>query len=316
MNLHFIFPKMKKFASVFSLLLIMLVLTILSPNFLTVENLLTVGLQIAPRAIMAIGQVSIIIAAGIDLSVGSVMALAGVVTSMLLVAEVNIVLAVLTGILVGAGCGLLNGLLISRGKLPPFIATLGMMGIARGVALIITGGIPLFGFPESFTQLSSYRIGNIVPVPVIILVVLGIVWTTLLAKTRFGRYTYAIGGNYETTRLSGVNVVRYVTVIYLLGGLMYGIAGVIETSRLSTGQPTAGTGYELDVIAACVIGGTSLSGGSGTVFGALVGALLIGFLRNGCNLLDISNFWQQVAIGAIIVVAVFIDQRQKQSSHS
>jgi ribose transport system permease protein len=304
-------PKIKKLASLLSLLLIMLVLSILSPQFLTVDNLLTVGLQMAPRAILAIGQVMIIIAAGIDLSVGSVMALAGVVTSLCLVAECNLFLAIAAGILTATFCGFLNGLLIGRGKLPPFIATLGMMGIARGIALIITGGVPLFGFPESFTQFSSARIGDVFPVPVLLVLILGALGYFLLAKTQFGRYIYAVGGNYETTRLSGVNVTRLLVLIYTLAGMLYGIGSLVETSRLSTGQPTAGTGYELDVIAACVIGGTSLSGGSGSVIGALLGALMIGFLRNGCNLLNISNFWQQVAIGAIIVVAVFIDQRQK-----
>lgn len=312
MQIKAFLPKIKKLASLLSLLLIMIVLTILSPQFLTVDNLLTVGLQMAPRAILAVGEVMIIITAGIDLSVGSVMALAGVVTSLLIVAEYNLFLAIGAGILTATFCGFVNGMLIGRGKLPPFIATLGMMGIARGIALILTGGVPLFGFPESFTNFSNARIGGVVPVPVLLVLLLGTIGYFVLAKTRFGRYTYAVGGNYETTRLSGVNVTWLLVGIYTLGGLLYGIGGIVETSRLSTGQPTAGTGYELDVIAACVIGGTSLSGGSGSVFGALLGALLIGFLRNGCNLLNISNFWQQVAIGAIIIIAVFIDQRQKR----
>jgi len=312
MQFHYLWSVLIRFASVLSLFLIMLVLSILSPQFLTIDNLLTVCLQMAPRAIMAIGQVCIIIAAGIDLSVGSVMAISGVITSMMLVAEFPLMSAVLMGILMGAFCGLVNGLLIARGKLPPFIATLGMMGIARGVALIITGGVAIFGFPDAFGLISNYRVVNVIPIPVILVVILGIIGSILMAKTRFGRYTYAIGGSYETTRLSGVNVRRYLILIYTLAGFLYGIAGIVETSRLSTGQPTAGNGYELDVIAACVIGGTSLSGGSGTVLGALLGSLMIGFLRNGCNLMDISNFWQQVAIGTIIVVAVFIDQQHKK----
>ncbi|MCI0514045.1 ABC transporter permease [candidate division KSB1 bacterium] len=305
---------LKKLASVASLLLVMLILTLLSPQFLTVQNLLTVGLQMSPRALMAIGEVSIIIAAGIDLSVGSIMALTGVITALALNAQLPLWLAIFLGIMVGCFCGLVNGVLVAHGKLPPFIATLGMMGIARGIALILTSGVPLFGFPAAFTNFSNARLFNVVPIPVIITLVIGSIWIILLAKTHFGRYTYAIGGNLEATRLSGVNVPYYLILVYTLAGLLYSLAGIIETSRLSTGQPTAGTGYELDVIAACVIGGVSLSGGTGTVLGALVGSLMIGFLRNGCNLLNISNFWQQVAIGAIIVIAVFIDQRQKKSS--
>ncbi|MBN1350990.1 ABC transporter permease [candidate division KSB1 bacterium] len=301
----------RKLASVFSLLLIVLVLSILSPDFLKVDNLLTVGLQISPRAIMAIGQVVIIITAGIDLSVGSVMALSGVITGLLLASGINIYLAAFAGIGVGTFCGFLNGAMVSYGKLPPFIATLGMMGMARGVALIATGGVPIFDFPPEFAHLSSARLGGIIPLPVIITCVLGTLFYLAMVNTSFGRYSYAIGGNMEATRLSGVNVKWILLIVYAAAGLLYGIAGLIEASRLSTGQPTAGTGYELDVIAACVIGGTSLSGGVGTIWGALIGSLVIGFLRNGCNLLDISNFWQQVAIGAIIVIAVFIDQLQK-----
>lgn len=312
MKIADVLSQIQKLASLLSLLLIIIILTILSPRFLTVDNLLTVGLQMSPRAIMAIGQVVIIIAAGIDLSVGSVMALSGVFAGLLLANGVNIFVASLVGILIGGVCGLLNGAMVSYGKLPPFIATLGMMGIARGLALIVTGGVPIFGFPPEFADLSSARLAGIVPVPVILTLILGLIFYIVMANTRFGRYTYAIGGNMEATRLSGVNVKKYLLLIYIFAGLLYGMAGLIEASRLSTSQPTAGTGYELDVIAACVIGGTSLSGGVGTVWGALIGSLLIGFLRNGCNLLDISNFWQQVAIGSIIVLAVFIDQRQKK----
>lgn len=313
MSFEFVISKFKKYISVFVIILVMIYLAIQSPQFLTADNILTVGLQMSPRAIMAIGQVCVIIAAGIDLSVGSIMALSGVITGLMLVANVNIYYASIAGIFLGAGCGMVNGFLIAYGKLPPFIATLGMMGIARGIALIITGGVAIFGFPDSFIAISSNRLGGIFPVPVLITIILGIIWSILMAKTRFGRYTYAVGGNYEATRLSGVNVKKNLMWVYTFSGLLCGIAGIIEMSRLSTGQPTAGTGYELDVIAACVIGGTSLSGGSGTVLGALMGALLIGFLRNGCNLLNISNFWQQVAIGAIIVIAVFIDQLKKEN---
>jgi len=229
----------------------------------------------------------------------------------LLAAGIDFFLSTLCGILVGALCGFINGFLTAVGKLPPFISTLGMMGIARGVALIITKGVPVFGLPESFSMLGNGRLIGIFPIPVLITVILGFIGHVMLTKTPFGRYTYALGSNFEAARLSGIRTTRNLVYIYLLGGFLYGAAGIILASRLSTGQPTSGTGYELDVIAACVIGGASLSGGSGTIWGAILGALLIGVLRNGSNLLDISAFWQQVAIGTIIVIAVFIDQYQK-----
>ncbi|MDZ7261316.1 MAG: ABC transporter permease [candidate division KSB1 bacterium] len=311
MSLSFQLSYLRKLASLLSLLIIVGILSILSPHFFTVENLLSVGLQMSVIAIMSIGQVWIIISGGIDLSVASVMAISGVMTTLLITHGVDLTVASLSGILVGAGCGLVNGFLIAIGKLPPFIATLGMMGIARGIALIITGGVAIFGLPQEFAFLANERVWGYIPIPVFITMVLATLGHIVLTRTPFGRYTYAMGSNFEATRLSGINVNRCLIQVYLLAGFLYGIAGIILASRLSTGQPTAGTGYELDVIAACVIGGASLSGGIGTIWGALAGSLLIGVLRNGCNLLDISAFWQQVAIGSIIVVAVFIDQYQK-----
>lgn len=303
---------LRKLASVISLLIIIIILSILSPNFLTMDNILSIGLQMSVIAIMSIGEVWIIISGGIDLSVGSIMALSGVVTTMMIAAGINMFLALLCGIFVGALCGFINGFLTAVGKLPPFISTLGMMGIARGMALIITKGVPVFGLPESFSILGNGRIAGIFPIPVLIILVMAAIGHIALTNTPFGRYTYAIGSNFEAARLSGIRTTRNLIYIYLLGGFLYGTAGIILASRLSTGQPTSGLGYELDVIAACVIGGASLSGGSGTIWGATLGALLIGVLRNGSNLLDISAFWQQVAIGAIIVIAVFIDQYHKQ----
>ncbi|MBC8183208.1 ABC transporter permease [candidate division KSB1 bacterium] len=301
----------RKLASLLSLLIIVILLSILSPYFFTTENLFSIGLQMAVIAIMSIGQMWIIISGGIDLSVGSVLALSGVVSTLLISSGFDILTASLVGIMVGSLCGVISGFLISAGKLPPFIATLGMMGIARGMALILTKGVPVFGLPESFSVISNGRIANLVPIPILITLLLALIGHIILTRTPFGRYTYAIGSNFEAARLSGIRTSRTLIYIYTLGGMLSGLAGIILASRLSTGQPTAGTGYELDVIAACVIGGASLSGGAGTIWGAILGALLIGVLRNGCNLMDISAFWQQVAIGALIVIAVFIDQYQK-----
>jgi len=302
---------LRKLASVLSLFLIVVLLTILSPHFLTAENILSIGLQMSVIAIMSIGQVWIIISGGIDLSVGSIMAMSGVITTMLIAGGTNMILASIAGIIVGSFCGMVNGFLTAVGKLPPFISTLGMMGIARGMALIITKGVPIFGLPQEFAVLGNGRLAGVIPIPVLITLLLAILAHIALNQTPFGRYTFAIGSNFEAARLSGIRTTRNLISIYLLGGFLYSIAGIILASRLSTGQPTSGTGNELDVIAACVIGGASLSGGVGTIWGAMLGALLIGVLRNGCNLLDISAFWQHVAIGSIIVIAVFIDQYQK-----
>lgn len=304
----------RRLAPYASLLAMAVALSILSPHFLTLENIFAIGVQMAVIAIMAIGQMMVIISAGIDLSVGSVLALSGVIATMLIVSGLPMGLGIAVGTLVGGLCGLINGLLIAYGYIPPFIATLGMMGVARGVALLLTGGVPIFGLPPEFNFLGGGRILFGVPVPVVILIVLATLGHFTLTRTRFGRYVFAIGSNAEAARLSGINVRAVLTRIYTVEGLLCGFAGVLLASRLSTGQPTAGTGYELDVIAACVIGGASLSGGEGTVLGAIIGALIMGVLRNGCNLLDISAFWQQIAIGAIIVVAVFSDQYRKHKA--
>ncbi|MDZ7289236.1 MAG: ABC transporter permease [candidate division KSB1 bacterium] len=301
----------RRLAPIFSLLILAAILSWLSPYFLTLENLFAIGLQMSVVAIMALGQVIIIISGGIDLSVGSVLALSGVVACMTLRAGQPMVLAILATFVIGIVFGWLNGFFITRGKLPPFIATLGTMGIARGTALIITEGVPVFGLPPSFAVLGGGRLFQMIPVPVVITAIAALLMHLMLAHTRLGRHTYAIGGNAEAARLAGVPVVSIVQTLYLICGALCGLAGLILASRLNSGQPTAGTGYELDVIAACVIGGASLSGGEGTVGGALLGALIMGVLRNGCNLLDISAFWQQVAIGAIIIIAVFFDQSRR-----
>ena len=288
-----------------------LVLSLLSPYFLTMDNLLAIGLQMAVVAIMALGQMMVIISSGIDLSVGSVMALSGVGTTMLMAQGMPIFPAVVAGLAVGALCGLLTGALVGWGYVPPFIVTLGMMGIARGAALLLTGGVPVFGLSAQFGFWGGGRIYGVLPVPVLFTVVLAVLAHFLLTMTAFGRHVFAIGSNMTAAKLSGIDVNRTLLLVYLINGILCGFAGIILASRLSTGQPTAGTGYELDVIAACVIGGASLSGGKGSILGAIIGALIMGILRNGCNLLDISEFWQKIAIGVIIVMAVFIDQYRK-----
>ena len=300
----------RQFGTLSALVVLSLVLWILTPHFLTVSNLLNVAQQTTIVAIIAVGMTFVIITAGIDLSVGSVLALSGVVLASLLQAGTPLAIALPAGLGAGLLCGLLNGLLITVGRLPPFIATLGMMSVARGAALVFTGGRPISGFSDSFRQAAVGEPARI-PAPVLIMIAVYLVAHFALTKTRLGRYTYAIGGNEEAALLSGVNVRYYKTLVYGLSGMLSGLAAIILTARLNSAQPIAGMMYELDAIAATVIGGTSLTGGEGTVFGTLIGALIIGVLKNGLNLLDISSFVQQVVIGAVIIVAVLLDMALK-----
>ena len=288
-----------------------LVLWALTPHFLTVSNLLNVAEQATIIAIIAVGMTFVIITAGIDLSVGSVLAFAGVVMASALHRGLPLPLALVIGLGVGLLCGLVNGALITIGRLPPFIATLGMMSVARGAALMFTEGRPISGFAENFRSLATGEVLH-VPTPVVIMVVVYAVAYFVLRRTKLGRYTYAIGGNEEAALLSGINVKLYKTMVYGLAGLLCGLAAILLTARLNSAQPIAGMNYELDEIAATVIGGTSLLGGEGTVVGTLIGALIMAVLRNGLNLLGVSSFIQQVVIGSVIIVAVLIDMGLKR----
>ena len=287
-------------------------LSILSPYFLTLQNLSSVCRQTAVITIIALGMTIIMISGGIDLSVGSVMAFAGICGTQLLESRHSLVAGVAGAMLAGAAWGLLNSALITLLKVSPFIATLGTMGAARGVTLVITNGMPVVNLPASFGRLGDGNIFRIVPVPLAILVALALLTGFILKYTRMGRYAYAIGSNVEAARYAGVPIRRYLIAIYIFGGALTGLAGMIEASRLVTGQPTAGYGYELSVIAAVVIGGASLSGGEGTVAGTIAGAFLMGLISNGSNLLGVSPFWQQVVIGSVIVLAVAVDELRKR----
>jgi len=296
----------RQYGPLLALVGLSLVLWILTPHFLTVSNLLNVAEQTTIIAIVAVGMTWVIISGGIDLSVGSVVAFSGVVMASLLHARWPLFAAVLAGLSAGFALGGLNGLLITRGNLPPFIATLGMMSVARGAALMFTDGRPVSGFVESFRRLSTGDIVH-VPIPVIIMAVVYGLSHILLTKTQFGRYVYAIGGNEEAAVLSGLNVRRVKLLVYGQCGMLSGLAAVLLTARLNSAQPIAGVMYELDAIAATVIGGTSLLGGEGTIPGTLIGALIIGVLRNGLNLLGTPSFTQQVVIGSVIIVSVLLD---------
>lgn len=284
---------------------------ILSPYFLTWANLLNIAQQTAINALIAGGMTFVIVSAGIDLSVGSILAFSGVIMAAALQSGVPIPLAIAAGLATGSLCGAVNGLLITVGKLPPFITTLGMMSVARGAALVFTDGRPISGFSDAFRAIATTRMAFL-PSPVLLLVLAYIVLHLVLKHTRFGRYVYAIGGNEEAAKLSGVDVRFHKTAVYALSGFMSALAAVVLTARLNSAQPIAGMMYELDAIAAAVIGGTSLMGGEGSMTGTLVGAFIMGVLRNGLNLLGVSSFLQQIVIGSVIIIAVLLDASLKR----
>lgn len=306
---------LQKLGPFVALLIIAVALSIVSRDFLTVDNLLNVMRQASINALIAFGMTLVILLGGIDLSAGSVLALSSVIIATLLSAGTPAIVATLAGLVAGGLMGFANGLVISKGKVAPFIATLGSMTVLRGLALVVSNGSPISSFnSDFFSLLGGGYVARLVPIPVVLMLVMFGVFWVLLRKTVFGRHIYATGGNAESAKLSGVKVDRIQLWVYTIAGVMSALAGVVLTSRLNSAQPTAGTGYELDAIAAVVLGGTSLTGGRGWIFGTLVGALLIGVLNNGLNLLDVSSFYQQVIKGIVILLAVLIDRGNKKSS--
>jgi ribose transport system permease protein len=287
-------------------------LTLASNDFLTGNNLANLARQVSIFGILAIGQLFVILTGGIDLSVGSILALSGAITAQLLVSGFPIPLSMLIGIAVGTVLGILNGLLVTRFKLPPFIATLGMLGIARGV-LVITDAKTIQGVPDSFQTIANGTILGIPNLLIVFLAITAIAWF-VLTRTVFGRYVYSVGSNPEAARLAGVPVPLVTGAVYAISGLLAGVGGVLLTARLGAGIPTGGTGFELQAIAACVIGGASLSGARGSAIGAACGAVIIGVLNNGGNLLAINAFYLQIAIGVLILVAVGFDQMNTRAS--
>ncbi|MFE3186698.1 substrate-binding domain-containing protein [Streptomyces violascens] len=295
-----------------ALVVLVAAMALLSGDFLTTQNLLNVGVQAAVTAILAFGVTFVIVSAGIDLSVGSVAALSATVLAWSATSEgVPVWLAVLMAVATGIACGLVNGVLVSYGKLPPFIATLAMLSVGRGLSLVISQGSPI-AFPDSVSVLGN-TLGGRLPVPVLVMIAAGLVTALVLSRTYIGRSMYAIGGNEEAARLSGLRVKRQKLVIYALSGLFAAVAGIVLASRLVSAQPQAAQGYELDAIAAVVIGGASLSGGVGKASGTLIGALILAVLRNGLNLLSVSAFWQQVVIGVVIALAVLLDTLRRKA---
>ncbi|MGW3102351.1 ABC transporter permease/substrate-binding protein [Streptomyces sp. NPDC001100] len=295
-----------------ALIVLVIAMSALSGDFLTTDNLLNVGVQAAVTAILAFGVTFVIVSAGIDLSVGSVAALSATVLAWSATQHgVPVVLAVILAIATGIAAGLVNGFLIAYGKLPPFIATLAMLSVARGLSLVISQGSPI-AFPDSVSHLGD-TLGGWLPVPVLVMIVMGLIAAFVLGRTYIGRSMYAIGGNEEAARLSGLRVSKQKLAIYALSGVFAAAAGIVLASRLSSAQPQAADGYELDAIAAVVIGGASLAGGTGKASGTLIGALILAVLRNGLNLLSVSAFWQQVVIGVVIALAVLLDTVRRKA---
>ncbi|MGC8826323.1 MAG: ABC transporter permease [Anaerolineae bacterium] len=277
----------------------------INPNFWTMTNLTNVARQVSILALISVGETFAILSAGIDLSVGSLLALVSVVCAQTML-EYGVAAGILAGVLIGAVCGLINGVLIAKARIPPFIATLAMLVGARGAALTLSGGLPIAGLPKSFLTIGAgYILG--IPIPAIIAAVVMAIGYFILSRTAFGRNVYAVGGNEEAAMLSGINVARIKILVYLLSGVCAGIAGVVLTSRVISGQPTLGEVQELYAIAAVVIGGSKISGGYGGVGKTVLGVLVLGLLNNGLNLIRVSSYVQLIVIGVIIVLAVYVD---------
>ena len=323
---------LRKYAIVFIFFAMFVGMWFLSDAFLQPRNLLNIVRQISVMGLIAIGVTMVIITTGIDLSSGSVLALAAVAAASLAQRtdwatakypglDLPVIVPILVALIIGAFCGGINGWLIARFKIPAFIATLGMMTIARGFALIYSDR-PVSGLTDTYNFIGQGELLKLlpipgqpplgIPIPIIILAVVAVGAHIMLNNTRFGRHIYAIGGNEQAARISGLNVGRIKIGVYMLAGLLSGLAGVVLSSRIGSGQPGLAVGYELDAIAAAVIGGTSLSGGIGTIWGTIVGALIIGVLNNGLDLLNVSAYWQTIVKGSIIVVAVIIDERKNR----
>lgn len=305
---------LRKFGPLLGLVLMCIALSVVSEHFLTVDNLLNVFRQSAVNALLGLGQLVVIITAGIDLSVGSILGFCCVMVAYMMKAGAPVWVAIPAALAIGAALGLVNGLLLTKLHLPhPFIPTLGMMNVARGLALVVSGGFAISELPESFRYWGAGT-AIYIPVPILVVVFFCVLFHLFLTRTTPGRDIFAIGGNQQAARLSGVPVSFRLNTVYALSGFMSGVAAIVLAGRMNSGFPLAGVGAELDSIAAVIIGGASFFGGVGRVGGTLVGALIIGVLRNGLNLLDVSAYWQTVVIGVVIVIAVWVDVLRQRAA--
>src|SRR5674476_437123 len=302
----------KETGVIIALIVLIVFFSLTAENFLSSSNFINVARQVSIIAIMALGMTVVIIAGGIDLSVGSVMGLSGVFAAVLMMNyNLPVFVAGLGGVIVGGVLGLFNGTINAFFKVPSFIATLAMLSIARGIALLYTEAKPIYNLPDSFTNLGTGYVGH-VPIPVIVMMLIFSLFYFLMRYTKIGRYAYSIGGNADVARLSGINVRRYMISFLVISGIMAGLAGVILAARMASGEPTAGVGYELDVIAAVVLGGTSLAGGRGSMLGTMAGAFVMGVLSNGLAMLNVPPFVQMILSGLIILLAVGIGMRKSK----
>lgn len=295
----------RRFGLVLSFLLLFTGLSLLSDRFLTVSNLLNVLRQASINGIISVGMTYVILTAGIDLSVGSVLAICTVITADLLERQLPVPIALLSGLALGAVLGMTNGLIITKGRVPPFVATLGMMTVARGLALTYTQGRPITGLPDSFRFIGTGSVGPL-PMPIVVAAVGFTLGYVLLTRTRIGEYIFALGNNPVAARLAGIPTHIYTVFVYAISGLLASLAGMLLVARLDSAQPTAGLGYEFDAIAAVVVGGTSFAGGEGGLGGTLLGVLIIAVLNNGLNLLNIASFYQPVVTGVVIALALLL----------
>lgn len=302
-----------KYKSLIGLVLLCGIITFVAPTFLTLSNITNVFTQVSVNAIIAVGMTFVILTGGIDLSVGSTLAISGALAASIIKSTGNIYLALIASSAVGIGIGLINGLLIAKGKIQAFIATLATMTIFRGVTLVYTNGTPISKLPDSFVMLGNAKVGFL-PVPVLITIIVAAIAIYVLSQTKLGRYIYALGGNEDSARLSGINTTKIKTLVYVVSGFASSVAGVIIASRIGSASPNAGVGFELDAIAAVVIGGTSLAGGEGRISGTLIGALIIGVLNNGLNLMNVSPFYQSIVKGLVILVAVLLDKKSRKKA--
>ena len=302
-----------KYGIVLALVILIVFFALLAPSFLSVNNVLNILRQVSIVGICTVGMTFVILTGGIDLSVGSILGVCAVVGAILMSSGLPVWLSVVAVIAVGAVTGLLNAFLISEVDIAPIIATLGVMTALRGVAYILTEGLPVYGLPAEFNLLGQgYFLG--IPVPVFFLAAAFVVGWFLLSKTTFGRTVYGIGGNLEATRLSGLSVRRATYRIYVLAGTLYAVAALILLSRANSGQPKAGTGYEMDIITACVLGGISVAGGQGRITGVIYGVLIMGVLTNGMVLMNVNEYWQWVVKGTVLLAAVAIDRLSRKRS--
>lgn len=311
---NFIKSKKRELVVIVAIAMMTCIFTVLNPIYMTGRNFLSIMQQATINGILAVGMTYAIISGGIDLSIGCTFAIVIVTVGKLTVAGVNPVIAILLGVLLGAAMGMTNGLLITKMKLQPFIATLGTMSVYRGIAYVVTGGWPVLNIPDSFRNLLNKRIAALggVNIYMFLFIAVAVIAGIVLAKTKFGNYIYAVGGNEEAAKLSGVNVDLVKIKAYAVTGICAAVAGMIQLASLGTGEPTAGSGYELDAIAAAAIGGTRMAGGKGTILGTVFGAILLAALKVGLIVLNVDTFWQYIVTGIIIIIAAYFEFIQEK----